>query len=174
MKGPPGGVVGEKAGARHTADADACQHRPEPPHQGAQFAASERLPRIGAEVRHHQQSGRLAWRHHQGQQAGRNGRQPHADEALDETGEQERPQCDQENGRRHSEHCGIPLRRRRARASPMMSGSVRTTSKRAGQAHRTSNGSETAEWSKVGLPLADEAREQRLCPTTSVEQAYMK
>jgi hypothetical protein len=63
------------------------------PHQGAQFAAGKRLPRIGAEVRHHQQSGRVARRHHQCQQAGRNGRQPHADEPFDESGEQERPEC---------------------------------------------------------------------------------
>ena len=87
----------------------------------------ERLPRIGAEVRHHQQSGRLARRHHQGQEAGRNRRQSHADEALDEAGEQERPERNQENGQRHSEQRCIPSRWRRAYF-------VRTTSRRPGQA----------------------------------------
>ncbi len=42
-------------------------------------------------------------------QAGRHGRQPHADEALDEAGEQKRSEGDEEKERRHSEQCGNPL-----------------------------------------------------------------
>src|SRR3984957_2007070 len=107
----PGGVVSEEACARQAADADADQHRPESPHEGPEPLAGERLPDVGAEVRHHQEARRLSRRHYHGEDAGRDRRQAEPDESLHEAGEKGGGKRRERERERQSEQGCIPSKR---------------------------------------------------------------
>jgi hypothetical protein len=87
---------GQQSRSRERADDNACEHGPKPASQPAEIWPGRQLPDIGDEGRHDQERSGLRRRHHEAEQAHRNGRQPEADHALDETGEQESEGCDDE------------------------------------------------------------------------------
>lgn len=81
--------AGEQAGPGDGAKHDAGHHRPQPLAQPAERRAGEQLPKIGDQRRDQQQGGRLRRRHRYRQQPHRHGREPHADDTLDEAGGKE-------------------------------------------------------------------------------------
>ena len=108
----------QQSRSRERAEDNARQHGPKPARQAAETWARRGLPDVGDERRHDQERRGFGGRHHEAEQAHRDGRQPEPDHPLHEAGEEEGEGCDDKRERSSMEGIAPGTMRRDWRSLP--------------------------------------------------------